>query len=183
MSVRDFRLEPFAPGYFSVLASWFENQTQLTQWGGPAVRYPLDEPQLESMLPVTARQLSWMALRASEAVGHVQVIGIDRSSGVARLGRIVIAPAFRGQRLALPMLQLALDQAFAMPGIKRVDLGVYTWNTGAIKTYARLGFSSGEVRTASVRVGDENWDLQEMSLAREAHQPGRLGAGGAYHRS
>lgn len=163
------RLESFAPIHFSALATWFENQGQLTQWGGPAIRYPLDEPQLEAMLPAFPRQLSWMALRESDSVGHVQLIGIDRSSGVARLGRIAVAPTSRGRRLAVPMLQLALDQAFAMPQIRRVDLGVYTWNAAAIRTYARLGFLAGEVREASVRVLDEKWDLQEMSLARETY--------------
>ena len=164
----DLALEPFAPGCYAALASWFADQSQLTQWGGPAVRFPLDERQLEAMLPVPGRRFAWMALREGEAVGHVQ-LGVGRGASVARLRRVVVAPAFRGQRLAMPMLQLVLDHAFAMPEIHRVDLGVYTWNAGAIRTYARLGFTCGEVRVASVRVGGEEWDSQEMSLTRAVH--------------
>ena len=78
-----------------------------------------------------------------------------------------MAPSYRGHRLAVPMLGRVLDEVFAIPGIERVDLGVYTWNAGAITTYARLGFTAGTISRASVRVEDESWDVQGMSLSRQ----------------
>jgi RimJ/RimL family protein N-acetyltransferase len=39
------------------------------------------------------------------------------------------------------MLGLVLAQAFSLPEIERVDLGVFTTNTAAIKAYQRLGFT------------------------------------------
>ena len=175
MSLDDLTLEPFAARHYATLSSWFGDQSDAVQWGGPAVRYPLDAEQLRTMLPdetTPPTRLSWMALRNCECVGHAQAISLDPRAGVARLGRIIIAPAHRGHRLAIPMLRLALAEAFAIPGIERVDLGVYTWNAGAIKTYTRLGFTPGTINRASVRVGDEHWDTQEMSLSREAHPHG-----------
>jgi RimJ/RimL family protein N-acetyltransferase len=109
-----------------------------------------------------------MALRDGDCVGHAQVTSLDPSAGVARLGRIIIAPSHRGHRLAIPMLRLVLNEAFAVGGIERVDLSVYTWNAGAIKTYTRLGFKPGAINRASVCVGGDHWDAQEMSLSREA---------------
>jgi len=155
----------------TTLSSWFATESDVVQWGGPAARHPFDAEQLQTMLPdqtTPPARLSWMALRDGEGVGHAQVISVDPSAGVARLGRIVIAPAHRGHRLAIPMLRLVIDEAFAIRGIERVDLGVYTWNARAITTYTRLGFKLGAIKRAAVRVGDEHWDLQEMSLSQDA---------------
>jgi RimJ/RimL family protein N-acetyltransferase len=169
-------LVPFTPRHYSTLASWFEDQRQLTQWGGGAVRSPLDLPQLTAMLPAPPRRLSWMALSRGTVVGHAQLTAINPATAVVRLGRIAIAPACRGQRLAIPMVEQVLDQAFALEGIERVDLGVYTWNAAAIRIYTALGFTPSGLLEASVQVDDEAWDLQDMSLSRETHFGARVRA-------
>ena len=168
VSAQDLALAPFSRHHYPLLASWFENQAQLTQWGGPAVRYPLEGSQCDAMLPQPPVRRSWMAMRGGLAAGHAQLIAINSTTGVARVGRIVVAPAHRGQGFAIPMLRLVVADAFATPGINRVELGVYTSNAGAIRTYSRLGFTLGEILKASVRIDDEDWDLQEMSLTRDA---------------
>jgi RimJ/RimL family protein N-acetyltransferase len=77
-----------------------------------------------------------------------------------------VAPAARGRGLAVPMLRLVLERAFAWPEIERVELNVYTWNTPAIRAYARLGFVHEGVRRSSVKVGPERWDTAIMGLLR-----------------
>ncbi len=168
----DLMLEPFEASHFSTLASWFESERDVVQWGGPAVHHPLDAAQLQTMLPDTAARpshLAWMAVAHHAYVGHAQVISLDPRTGVARLGRIVIAPEHRGRGLVDPMLGLVIAEAFAEPSTTRVDLGVYTWNITAIKAYQRLGFRAGAVRHAATTIGAEQWDAQEMSLPRAAH--------------
>lgn len=162
-------LEPFAPSHYATLSSWFATEHEAVQWGGPAVHHPLDVAQLQRMLPdagTPPSHLAWMALRDHAPVGHAQVICLDPRAGVARLGRIVIGPKHRGRGLAVPMLRLVIAEAFAIPGILRIDLGVYTWNAGAIKTYRRLGFEPGAIKHPSTTLGSEHWDGQEMSLHR-----------------
>lgn len=39
------RLVPFAPAHFDELASWFSDERELVQWGGPRVSHPLDASQ------------------------------------------------------------------------------------------------------------------------------------------
>ena len=163
-------LEPFAPRHYATLSSWFTTEREVVQWGGPAVRHPLDAEQLHKMLPDTGAhpsQLAWMALTDDACVGHAQVISLDPDAGVARLARIVIAPEHRGRRLAVPMLRLVIAEVFATPSIARVDLGVYIWNVGAITIYRRLGFETGVITRAATTIGSEQWDVQEMSLARD----------------
>ena len=56
-----------------------------------------------------------MAADAGDLVGHAQ-LAYDWRNGSARIGRVAIAPAFRGRGLAKPMLRLIMAEAFANPG-------------------------------------------------------------------
>ena len=163
-------LIPFTPQHFGVLASWFSNERDVVQWGGPAVSYPLDDRQMQAMVDqgigIEPARLCWMVAHASVIVGHGQ-LGLDWRNGVARLGRVAVAPAARGRGVAVPMLRLIVDAAFARDGIERVDLYAYTWNAPAIRTYERLGFKHEGTQRSLVRVGDERWDTAVMAVLRE----------------
>jgi RimJ/RimL family protein N-acetyltransferase len=167
------RLVPFAPEHFATVASWFNDERDAVQWAGPTVHYPLDAAQLQAMVDLSQAQpparLCYMAERSGDLVGHAQ-LGLDWRNGNARLGRVAVSPSERGQGLAVPMLGLILAKAFSMPEIERVDLGVFTSNTPAIRTYQRLGFTLEGVRRSSVRVDGERWDSAEMSILRPEWQ-------------
>ena len=75
-----------------------------------------------------------MACRDDTPVGHAQ-LAYEWRDGNARLGRVAIAPDARGQGLARPMVALMIDEAFRAPGIERLELNVYMFNTPAIRTY------------------------------------------------
>jgi RimJ/RimL family protein N-acetyltransferase len=162
-------LIPFTPQHFGVLASWFSNERDVVQWGGPAVSYPLNDRQMQAMVDEGSgpgpRRLCWMATIEGNIVGHGQ-LGFDWRNGVARLGRVAVAPSARGHGLALPMLRLVVDQAFTFEGVERVDLYVYAWNAAAIRTYERLGFLHEGTQRSLVRVGSERWDTTVMAMLR-----------------
>ena len=162
-------LLPFAPVHFATLASWFANEGELVQWGGPLVSFPLDAAQMQAMLDegksAKPARRCWMAAEDGVLVGHAQIT-INWRHGLAGLCRVGIAPAARGRGLSVPMLRLVLEQSFAAPEIERAELNVYTWNTPAIRAYERLGFVHEGVRRSSVRVGTERWDTAIMGLLR-----------------
>lgn len=106
-----------------------------------------------------------MACRDGSAVGHAQ-LAYDWRDGNARLGRVAIAPAERGQGLARPMVALLIDEAFKTPGIERLELNVYMFNEPAIRTYQALGFTLEGVRRSSTRAGAQRWDTGMMGLLR-----------------
>ena len=58
---------------------------------------------------------------------------------VARLGRVIVNPALRGQRFSGRVVDLALARARAL-GASAVRLNVISHNAPAIKTYLRAGF-------------------------------------------
>jgi RimJ/RimL family protein N-acetyltransferase len=155
------------------LMNWFASEREVVQWGGPRVRFPLDDEQLRAIVDESqtepATRLCWMARRDRELIGHAQ-LALDWRNGTASIGRVAIAPERRGQGLARPMVELVLAAAFALDDIERVELGVYSWNALAIATYKRLGFQVEGTRRASTRIGNECWDSTIMSLLRAEYR-------------
>ncbi len=163
------KLVPFTPSHFRTLARWFESERDVVQWGGSSVTFPLDDMQLQAMLDEGRSEpparLCWMAAEHGELIGHAQ-LRLDWRDGNATLSRVAIAPGARGRGLAVPMVALVIDEAFALPAIGRIELNVYGFNTPAIRTYERLGFAKEGVRRSSALVGSERWDTVVMSLRR-----------------
>ncbi len=58
----------------------------------------------------------------------------------AYLVSVYVAPAYRGRRIAAPMLEQAIALARAMPGVRRINLTVNAANAPALALYRRLGF-------------------------------------------
>jgi RimJ/RimL family protein N-acetyltransferase len=166
-------LVPFTPAHFPTLASWFPTEADLIQWGGSKLRFPLDDAQMYAMLATTTGDLpdhrSWIALHQGSIVGHAQ-LRFDWKNGVATLARVATAPAFRGRKLAVPMLNLVIAEAFSHPQLMRVELNVYAFNQPAIRTYQRLGFILEGTRRSSVAVGEERWDTSMMAMLRSEYE-------------
>ncbi|MCJ8056013.1 GNAT family N-acetyltransferase [Shinella curvata] len=162
-------LTPFTPAHFNLLLDWFPTHTELVQWGGPLLEFPLSRDQLEGMLAESRSnppaRLCWMAESEGTIVGHVQ-LGFDWRNGNALLSRVAIAPDMRGRHLASPLIALAIEKAFHFERMERLELNVYTWNTPAIRTYERSGFVLEGVRRASALVDGTRWDTAMMSLLR-----------------
>jgi RimJ/RimL family protein N-acetyltransferase len=163
------KLIDFEPKHFPLLRSWLGSERELVQWGGPDLAYPLTDDQFEQMISeghtAPPKRLCWMGVTNQDLAGHVQ-LALDWRNGVARIGRVMIAPNMRGQGFAVPLLKSAMEQAFSRPEIERTELNVYAWNAAAIRTYAKVGFSHEGVRRSSVKVGDERWDTAIMGMLR-----------------
>jgi len=162
-------LVPFGPQHFGVLASWFGTEAEAVQWAGPTVTVPLDDRQFAAMVAESRSdppaRLCWMAQQGEDLIGHAQ-IALDWRNGNARLARVAVAPEMRGKGLAKPILCLAIEAAFALPEIERIELNVYPFNVPALRTYLALGFVHEGVRRSSARVGAERWDTIHMGLLR-----------------
>ncbi|MFJ9242680.1 GNAT family N-acetyltransferase [Streptomyces sp. NPDC101776] len=94
-----------------------------------------------------------VALSGSTAVGCLVVTApVDGRSEIKRLWT---DPAFRGRGIASDLLGAALAQA-AESGASAVRLSVWTWRTGAIALYERLGFTI-----------TESWDDRDQLVCME----------------
>ena len=60
----------------------------------------------------------------------------------ATIWTVYVAPECRRQGIARRLLQRVLQHAFAMPGIRQVNLGVNATNAAAMALYAAAGFEA-----------------------------------------
>lgn len=82
-----------------------------------------------------------VALAAGAAVGCVVVT--TPADGRSEIKRLWTDPAFRGRGIASALLRAAVT-ASAAAGAGTVRLSVWSWRTGAIALYERLGFTVTE---------------------------------------
>jgi RimJ/RimL family protein N-acetyltransferase len=166
-------LKQFTQEHFAILSSWFPTEADIIQWGGPKLRFPLDDSQMSAMLEKMNDGLPenrcWMAFHDGSAVGHAQLV-FDWKNGNATLCRVAVAPEFRGQKLAEPMLELVIAEAFGYPQLMRLELNVFSFNKSAIRTYERLGFVTEGTRRSSAAVGNERWDTIIMAMLRSEYK-------------
>ncbi|MGO1538612.1 MAG: GNAT family N-acetyltransferase [Leucobacter sp.] len=79
---------------------------------------------------------------------------------------IFISTAFRGRRIGEEALALAIGREFA-EGVSRVTLDPNVNNTGAIRSYERLGFKPvGVMRDYQERAGSEPEDALLLDMTR-----------------
>jgi len=172
-------IRPLERSDFHTIIGWFSNEAALVQWGGPDVRFPLDETQLAEMAEEARhtpplRRL-WVGELDGVVAAHAQA-ALDWRHGVARLARICIRPSLRGRGLAVPFLQQIIRTIFADPAFERIELNVYTFNDAAIRTYRKLGFVEEGIRRSAVRVGNARWDSAMFGLLRAEHSQATPGS-------
>ncbi len=184
----DLNLRPFDRPDFGRLLAWIDSPASLMLWGGPFFRFPLDSAQLEAYRASAEQESSprriFTAYDANDGrVGHIELNDIDGHS--ARLSRVLIDPARRGQGFGRAMVRPILRLAFAELRLHRVDLLVFDFNRAAIWCYEAEGFlHEGHLRDAR-RVGNAVWSLELMSILESewrARQPKTAPASGEERR-
>lgn len=166
-------LRPFEPRDCPRLLAAIKSLQDLVQWAGLFFRYPLDLEQLEAyrasaLGPRSSRRIYTACDADGCPIGHIELNEIDGYS--ARVCRVLVDPPHRARGYGQAMVRQILRLAFNELGLKRLDLGVFDFNTAAIRCYQREGFvREGHLREAR-RVGNETWSLDWMAiLEREWH--------------
>jgi len=164
-------LRPFEEDDVPRLLNWVgTGEAALVQWAGSQFCAPLDSGQLLEHLRRADRDRRriFVALDPSGTpIGHAEFSQIDPDSGSARLSRILIGDtsnrgAGHGQALVRALVRFASDEL----GLRRLSLGVYDFNAGAIRCYERVGFRRVPegLRRAAITVQGQSWNSQEMTL-------------------
>jgi L-phenylalanine/L-methionine N-acetyltransferase len=97
-------------------------------------------------------------------VGWCDIIPIDREGfeHSGRMGMGVLAE-YRGQGIGHELATRAIEHA-REAGLERVELGVFTSNTRAIRLYEQLGFVTEGIKRRSRRCDGIYYDLAYMAL-------------------
>ena len=165
------KLETFSEADFHQLINWIPDSSFALQWGGPAFTYPLTVEQLEYYLKdantVNATKYIFKAVNEStnEVIGHISLGNVDRINESARIGKVLIGQSeSRGNGYGTQLMLAALTFAFEELKLHKVTLGVFDFNTSAIKCYEKVGFKKEGLLRDARKNGDEYWNLIEMGI-------------------
>ncbi len=161
-------LQPFERSDFRQLIEWVPSAEFSMQWAGFNFIYPLDEPQLEAYLQYAeknpSRRRIWKVVEADTVIGHIELNSIYDHDRKADLCRVLIGPKWRGKGFGKQMVMKVLEYGFEVLGLHRIQLGVYDFNTPAIRCYEACGFVKEGLQRECRRMGDGWWNNYEMSI-------------------
>ncbi|QTM99216.1 GNAT family N-acetyltransferase [Sediminibacillus dalangtanensis] len=164
------KLEYFTEDDFDLLISWITSPELTMQWSGPAFTYPLTRGQLSTYIKSAnqdgADTYAFKAVdtNSGQIVGHISIGRIDYGHMTGRIGKVMVTEQARGKKVAGRMLEQILEFAFLNLGLNRVSLGVFDFNTPAIKAYEKAGFTNEGLIREVRKVKDEFWSYYEMSI-------------------
>ena len=165
-------LEPFTEDDFPQLIAWINSERLLKTWGGAQFTYPLTAEQLRRYLhgangPQRPAALIYKAVdtRRKATIGHIALGHLNWEERTGRIAQVLVGEvARRGQGLGQAVVQALLYKAFGELGLQRVGLGVYDFNSAALRCYQRCGFQHIGTLRHVARYGEEWWSSVEMSL-------------------
>ena len=102
-----FRLRKFTKKDIAPLFEWFQSEREVLQWAGAALSWPLQRREFLELVKLQrgaapVREV-WAVMLYGDMAAHFQ-ISFNRRLNTAGLGRIAIAPKYRGQGFALEEL-------------------------------------------------------------------------------
>jgi ribosomal protein S18 acetylase RimI-like enzyme len=129
-------LRRFRPEDDAALISWVRSAEELRMFAGAGLTWPLDTAQLD-LIRSDPEMVAYTAELDGVPVGHFQIR--RHPPGSARLARVIVDPARRGEGLGRALLEAAIQEA-QRRGFVHMDLHVYADNAAARALYTALGF-------------------------------------------
>ncbi len=172
------RLEYFDSNDINQLIEWIHSEELLINWAGSTFNFPLTQKSMQWYLKDTNNPQSSDAFlykvidqQTNEAVGHISLGGISRKNRSARISRVLIGSSqHKGKGYCKDMIKAVLKFGFEELKLHRISLGVYDFNTAAIKCYQAAGFSvDGNMRDI-LFFKNHFWSLVEMSILEDEWQ-------------
>ena len=160
-------LVPFDASHARAVCSWIKSEEDLVLFAGPLpFRYPLTEEQFGPYLGEPGRRV-FAALDnyTDDLVGMGELMRV--ADDTVRLCRILINEDFRGRGMGQQLTLALLQQAFADPHIRNVELNVYDFNKAAIRCYEQCGFRTDVDGAKETVVNGKNWRSVRMLASRE----------------
>lgn len=129
-------LAPTAP-HLAEMMAWISGPEELASWAGPGFRYPFTLQSFTEDLRIDELDSFFLVQNELDIRAFGQCyVRLSR----CHLGRLIVAPQFRGQRIADMLIQQLCDfgeQHFDSQGF---SLFVLENNEPAIRSYQRIGF-------------------------------------------
>ncbi len=165
------RLEYFDKNDFEQLIAWIDSDYLITNWAGAMFRFPLTHESLDWYLDETNDTHSdafvYKAIDtvSGKTIGHISLGSISEKNKSARVSRVLIgSDAQRGKGYCQAMMTAVLKIGFDEMNLHRISLGVYDFNTAAIRCYEKCGFKKEGLLRDVLKYEDRYWSLCEMGI-------------------
>lgn len=123
--------------HLSTLMSWFKNQQEVTQWGGPHVLITDDVQALKESIQWSFYASYALLSESGEIVAFGQFYEREHRCHIAR---IAVCPNHRGQGLVAKLINQMIKVGTQSLNVEQSSLFVWPDNKSAIKAYQKLGF-------------------------------------------
>jgi GNAT superfamily N-acetyltransferase len=127
------------PADLARIVGWIPDGEALYLFAASSLDWPLTASQLGALDEIEGRT-AWVLADESNPdvpVGHAD---LTISGDACRIGRVIVAPERRGERLGSALVLRLLEKARDL-GASRLDLLVIEGNMPALRTYHSLGFT------------------------------------------
>lgn len=136
MSPEEPTLIPCQDADLTAVLRWFDDAKGVLAWGGPDLTFPLEINQFKQESRY-GKNHSFVLKRSSELLAFGQFY---RRLNRCHLGRLVVAPACRGQGFGEVLLEQLWQRGRTQLAASEASLFVLTHNQPAMRLYRRLGF-------------------------------------------
>ena len=165
------KLEYFEKADSNLLIGWIDSEELMINWAGSLFSFPLTESSMDWYISKTNNLQSSNAFNykvvdenTGEVVGHISLGGISRKNRSARISRVFISNGHKGKGYCKIMIRAILKIGFEDLNLHRISLGVYDFNTAALKCYQSAGFIIEGINRDVLKHNDKWWSLVEMSV-------------------
>jgi RimJ/RimL family protein N-acetyltransferase len=168
-------LEYFERSDFEQLIQWISDEELLMNWSGSLFSFPLTMSSMDwyiqdvNKLPGSEAYI-YRAVETDtgEVVGHISLGGLSQKNRAGRISRVLVgSAAARGKGYCRQMVEAVLKIGFEELKLHRISLGVYDFNTAAIKCYQKAGMVTEGVTRDCLLFKGQWWSLVEMSMLEE----------------
>lgn len=170
-------LKEFKQEDYQNLIKWIKTPEFLLQWSGTFFKYPLTAEQLDEyrkpMLQKnsTRKIYSVFESNSNTHIGHIELNNIDLINKSARICRVLVGDVnSKGKGYGKEIVRSIIKIGFEELNLHRIDLGVFDFNTSAIKCYESVGFIREGVARESKIHGNEFWNLLQMSILEQEYK-------------
>ncbi|HEX8358214.1 MAG TPA: GNAT family protein [Segetibacter sp.] len=167
------KLEYFNREDFRQLIDWMSSEHLITNWAGSLFKFPLTEESLDWYVEDTndmehsdAFIYKAVSTTTGKTIGHISLGSVSEKNRSARISRVLIGnTSERGKGYCKGMINAILKIGFEDLKLHRISLGVYDFNTSAIRCYEKCGLVKEGLMRDVLKFDDSTyWSLYEMSI-------------------
>jgi RimJ/RimL family protein N-acetyltransferase len=166
------RLRPFRRDDLPLLRAWHDTPEVMRYWGqsSPLVREDQFDTDLQGRFARfdESGYLAIVPLEPEDArpIGRCEWEGLDRLNRSAEVMILIGEPAYWGHGYGTDAMVTLLRYLFHVQRLHRISLTVLSWNTRAIRSYEKVGFTVEGVLREDVYDGGRYHDQTVMSILR-----------------